>query len=75
MTDELPLPDDPNDEPDLGATYVLTPDGWELSDYLAPGAGWRVTPDGAYESPDGQTRTWARADPTGEWSDVAGEGR
>lgn len=67
MTDQL-SPLDPNEEPDLGTSFTLTRDGWEATDFVEPGTDWRLTEDGAYESPDGTTRTWAPAEPTGDWT-------
>ncbi len=65
LTASLEMPD----EPDLGASFVLTPDGWEPGEYMEPGDDWRLLEDGSYESPDGLTRTWARSEPV-EWSDA-----
>ncbi len=58
----------PDDEPDLPATYQLSDNGWEEVDYVEPGTDWTVTDDGAYESPDGRTRTRPVSEPV-EWSD------
>lgn len=58
----------PDEESDLPATYQLGEHGWEEIEYVEPGADWRVTEDGSYESPDGQTRTRPTAEPL-EWSD------
>jgi hypothetical protein len=55
---------EPEDE-EAGTTLVLTPEGWEASGYVAPGDDWVVRDDGSYESPDGTTRTWTPADPSG----------
>ncbi len=58
-----------DDETDLGTSYAMTRDGWEPADYLEPAADWRLLEDGAYESPDGMTRTFAHSEPV-EWSDA-----
>jgi hypothetical protein len=53
---------DPRDEtPEPGDTFTLTPEGWQRVDYAEPEEGWRLRADGAYESPDGLTRTWPHA--------------
>jgi hypothetical protein len=58
---------DPHDEsPEPGDTFVLTPEGWEQVAYAEPDDSWRLRSDGAYESPDGLTRTWPLDPPTGE---------
>ncbi len=58
-----------DEEPDVGTSYTLTADGWEVADYQEPGRDWTLREDGSYESPDGLTRTWARSEPA-EWSDA-----
>ncbi|OGN86897.1 MAG: hypothetical protein A2X23_00750 [Chloroflexi bacterium GWC2_73_18] len=52
------------DEP-LEISFQLTPGGWEPADYVEPGEDWQPLEDGSFESPDGKTRTWPRADPAG----------
>jgi hypothetical protein len=37
---------------------VLTEDGWEAVDYIAPEDDWHLAPDGSMTSPDGRTRSW-----------------
>jgi hypothetical protein len=49
------------DEPgarEHGATFILTPEGWEEVDFVAPGDDWGRQSDGSYVSPDGAFRTW-----------------
>lgn len=46
-----------------GSTYVLTGDGWEVSDYVDPADDWSLQSDGSYLSPDGAVRTWPLAGP------------
>jgi hypothetical protein len=41
-----------------GTTMVLTEDGWEAVDYIAPEDDWHLAPDGSMTSPDGRTRSW-----------------
>jgi hypothetical protein len=55
-----------DDAAEPGDTFVLTGDGWERVEYAEPEPGWRLRKDGAYESPDGMTRTWPLDQPTGE---------
>jgi hypothetical protein len=58
---------DPHDEtPEPGESFALTPEGWQRVDYAEPEEGWRPRSDGGYESPDGLTRTWPIAPPTGD---------
>jgi hypothetical protein len=47
-----------------GSTYVLTGDGWEVSDYVDPADDWSLQSDGSYLSPDGAVRTWPLAAPS-----------
>jgi hypothetical protein len=56
MTDSLSDPRD--DAPEPGDTFTLTAEGWQRVDYAPPEEDWRLRSDGAYESPDGLTRTW-----------------
>lgn len=56
---------DPREDETLEVSFRLTPEGWEPVDYVEPGEDWRPLEDGSFESPDGKTRTWARADPAG----------
>lgn len=53
------------EDEERGTTLVLTPEGWEASEYVEPGDDWVVRDDGSYESPEGTTRTWTPADPRG----------
>jgi hypothetical protein len=46
-----------------GTTAVLTEEGWEASEYVAPGDDWQPQDDGSWLSPDHQTRTWLPAGP------------
>jgi len=58
---------DPRDEnPEPGDTFTLTPEGWQRVEYAEPEEGWHLRKDGAFESPDGLTRTWPIDPPTGE---------
>ena len=41
-----------------GTTAILTPEGWEVTDYVEPGDDWVLQGDGSYISPDGGIRTW-----------------
>lgn len=58
-----PIERDEDLAPDLapGQTVVLTPEGWEASEYLAPADDWIPRLDGSFESPDGLTRSWPLA--------------
>jgi hypothetical protein len=60
---DLPDPQREDDEP--GSTFVLTGEGWEVAEYVAPEDDWVVREDGSFESPDGTMRTWTPADPAG----------
>lgn len=63
MSQMAPDPQDETHEP--GDTFVLTPEGWQRTDYTEPTDDWRLRTDGAYESPDGLIRTWPLDAPTG----------
>jgi len=60
------FPDPHDDPPEPGDTFVLTPEGWQRVEYAEPDPDWRLRPDGAWESPDGLTRTWPLDPATGE---------
>ncbi len=62
-------PDFDPENPVAPASFALTEGGWEEIDYIEPGADWRITEDGSYESPDGLTRTRPISEPA-EWSDA-----
>jgi hypothetical protein len=49
-----------------GTTAVLTEEGWQVTDYEAPGEGWTLLADGSWESPDGQTRSFPIDAATGD---------
>jgi hypothetical protein len=49
-----------------GTTAVLTEEGWQVTDYEAPAAGWQLLSDGSWESPDGLTRSFPNDAPTGD---------
>lgn len=53
------------DEEQPGTTFVLTPQGWEASEYAEPGDDWIMREDGSFESPDGMMRTWMSAEQAG----------
>jgi hypothetical protein len=57
--------DPQREDEDPGSTFVLTADGWEVAEYVAPEDDWVLRDDGSFESPDGTTRTWTPADPAG----------
>jgi hypothetical protein len=59
------FPDPQREDDDPGSTFVLTTEGWEVSEYVAPEQDWTVREDGSFESPDGTMRTWTPADPAG----------
>lgn len=44
-----------------GTTVTLTAEGWESADYVAPEDDWTLEDDGAWQAPDGRTRTWLTA--------------
>ncbi len=64
MTDALANAD--HDAPEPGDTFVLTPEGWQRTEYAEPGEDWLLRADGGYESPDGLTRSWPLDPPIGE---------
>ncbi len=41
-----------------GTSMALTPEGWEVSDYVEPADDWVREDDGSLSSPDGSIRTW-----------------
>jgi hypothetical protein len=49
-----------------GTTTFLTEEGWQAVPYEEPGEGWRMLPDGSWESPDGHTRTFPLDNATGD---------
>ena len=51
---------------DPGSTKVLTEEGWETADFVAPEADWHLENDGSFMSPDGRTRTWLIVGPAPE---------
>jgi hypothetical protein len=59
------LPDPQHEEDDPASTFVLTTEGWEVTEYVAPEKDWVPRSDGSFESPDGTMRTWTPADPAG----------
>lgn len=59
------LPDPQREDEEPGSTFVLTVEGWEVTEYVAPEEDWVVRDDGSFESPDGTMRTWTPADPVG----------
>ena len=59
-------PEQEEEEP--GSSFILTAEGWELTDYTEPAGDWIVREDGSFETPDGTMRTltpWTPADPAG----------
>lgn len=70
--DELLISDErAEDEDDIatpGRTMVLTGQGWEVSEYIAPEPDWSVLEDGSSCSPDGKIRTWPVAGSEALWS-------
>lgn len=49
-----------------GTTTLLTEEGWQAVPYEEPGDGWRLLPDGSWESPDRLTRSFPLDTPTGD---------
>lgn len=51
-------PEDEIEAQEPGSTYVLSEEGWEVSDYVDPADDWSLLADGSLLSPDGAIRTW-----------------
>jgi hypothetical protein len=61
-----PRSEDEIEAQEPGSTYALTPDGWEVSDYVDPADDWSLLSDGSYLSPDRTLRTWPLVGPEAE---------
>ncbi len=66
MVERLEIEEDAEEETADGATFILTAEGWQPVDFVEPDQSWQALPDGSFESPDGQFRTWLPEEPAGD---------
>lgn len=66
MVERLEIQQDAEEETVDGATFILTPEGWQPVEFVEPNHSWLALPDGSFESPDGQFRTWLPEEPAGD---------
>lgn len=66
MVERLAIERDAEEEAPEGATFILTTEGWQPIDFVEPDQNWLALPDGSFESPDGQFRTWLPEEPAGD---------
>jgi hypothetical protein len=63
FVDDAPDSDEDDGLP-LGASSVLTEEGWEAVEYIEPGPDWRLQADGSFVSPDGRTQSRPLVNPS-----------